>query len=127
MFIEWAKAIAEDHGKTKILPGMEPTGHYWFNLGFYLLETCGIKPVLVNLFHVKRSKELDDNSPTKNDRKAPKVIAGLVKDGRYQYPYIPEGVYAELRTLSNLRFQVQSELVRLKNRITRWLSIYFPE
>ena len=127
MFVEWAKAIAEDHGKTKILPGMEPTGHYWFNLGFYLLETCGIKPVLVNPFHVKRSKELDDNSPTKNDRKDPKVIAGLVKDGRYQYPYIPKGVYAELRTLSNLRFQVQSELVRLKNRITRWLSIYFPE
>ncbi len=25
--------------------------------------------------HVKRSKEFDDNSPTKNDRKDPKTIA----------------------------------------------------
>ncbi|KRE64114.1 hypothetical protein ASL11_23095 [Paenibacillus sp. Soil750] len=33
--------------------------------------------------HVKKSKELDDNSPTKNDIKDAKVIAQLVKDGRY--------------------------------------------
>lgn len=33
--------------------------------------------------HVKRTKELDDNHPSKNDRKAPKVIAKLVTEGRY--------------------------------------------
>ncbi len=27
--------------------------------------------------HVKKSKEFDDNNPTKNDRKDPKVIVGL--------------------------------------------------
>lgn len=37
--------------------------------------------VLVNSFHVKRSKELDDNNPTKNDCKDPKTIAMLIKDG----------------------------------------------
>lgn len=26
---------------------------------------------------------MDDNNPTKNDRKDPKVIAGLVNEGRY--------------------------------------------
>ena len=86
-----------------------------------------MRPVLVNPHHVKKSKELDDNDPTKNDRKDPKVIAGLVKDGRYSYPYLPDGIYAELRTASNLRFQIQSELTRIQNRISRWLSIYFPE
>ena len=40
--------------------------------------------------------ELDDNNPSKNDRKDPKVIAGLVKDGRYFRPYIPDGIYAEI-------------------------------
>ncbi|WP_423738947.1 IS110 family transposase [Clostridium estertheticum] len=44
--------------------GLEPTGHYWFTLGNFLKE-LGIKLVLVNPFHVKRSKELDDNSQTK--------------------------------------------------------------
>ena len=46
-----------------------------------------MKPVLVNPHHVKKSKELDDNNPTKNDRKDPKVIAGLVREGRYMIPY----------------------------------------
>ena len=39
-------------------------------------------PVHVNPHHVKKSKELYDNNPSKNDRKDPKVIAGLVKDVR---------------------------------------------
>jgi hypothetical protein len=34
--------------------------------------------VQVNPFHVKRSKELDDNTPGKSDRKDPKTIAMLV-------------------------------------------------
>ena len=61
---------------------MEATGHYWFNLGKFLQDN-EMKPVLVNPHHVKKSKELDDNNPTKNDRKDPKVIAGLVREGRY--------------------------------------------
>lgn len=28
--------LAEMHGKTAIIPGMEPTGHYWFALGKFL-------------------------------------------------------------------------------------------
>ena len=42
-------------------------------------------------------------------------------------PYLPEGVYADLRTASNMRFQIQSELTRIQNRINRWFNIYFPE
>ena len=29
--------------------------------------------------------------------------------------------------LSNLRLQAQEEITRIKNRIARWFSIYFPE
>lgn len=125
-FKAWVEDIAEKHGKTAVIPGMEPTGHYWFALGKFL-QDCGMKPVHVNPHHVKKSKELDDNNPNKNDRKDPKTIAVLVKEGRFSYPYIPIGIYAEIRNLSNLRFQTQEELTRIKNRITRWFSIYFPE
>lgn len=86
-----------------------------------------MKPVLVNPHHVKKSKELDDNNSTKNDRKDPKVIAGLVNEGRYMIPYLPDGIYAELRTASNMRFQIQSELTRIQNWISHWFNIYFPE
>lgn len=57
------------HGNTCIIVRMEPTGHYWFNFGYALKEEV-TKIVLVNPMHVKRSKEFDDNNPTKNDRAA---------------------------------------------------------
>ena len=125
-FKAWMEDMAEKYGKEVVIPGMEPTGHYWLNLGAYLQEQ-GMKPVHVNPHHVKKSKELDDNNPNKNDRKDPKTIAGLVNEGRFSYPYIPTGIYAEIRNLSNLRIQTQEEITRIKNRIARWFSIYFPE
>ncbi len=81
----------------------------------------------MNPHHVNKSKELDDNNPNKNDRKDPKTVAALVNEGRFSYPYMPAGIYAEIRSLSNLRFQTQEELTRIKNRLARWFSICFPE
>ena len=125
-FKAWVENLLEKNGKSVVIPGMEPTGHYWFALGKFLQDN-GMRPVHVNPHHVKKSKELDDNNPNKNDRKDPKTIASLVNEGRFSYPYIPTGVYAEIRSLSNMRFQAQEELTRAKNRIARWFSIYFPE
>jgi transposase len=82
---------------------------------------------LVNPYHVKQSKELDDNHPSKTDRKDPKTIAKLVIDGRYNEPYIPEGIYAELRVAMNCRWRITRESVSSQNQIQRWLKIYFPE
>ena len=124
-FKDWIEDLKKKRGLDKVIPGMEPTGHYWFNLGKFLQDN-GMRPVHVNPHHVKKSKEMDDNDPSKNDRKDPKVIACLVNEGRYFYPYIPDGIYAEIRVLSGLRVQSQSEITRLKNRIARWFSIYFP-
>ena len=121
----WIEELKEKRGMDKVMPGMEPTGHYWFNLGKFLQDS-GMKPVHVNPHHVKKSKEMDDNDPSKNDRKDPKVIAGLINEGRYFYPYIPDGIYAEIRALSGLQVLAKSEITRLKNRIARWFSIYFP-
>lgn len=81
---------------------LEPTGHYWFNLADYLRDH-DVKLVLVAPQHVKHSKEMDDNTQTKNDRKDPLVIAKLVTEGRYMFPYIPEDIYAELRVAFNRR------------------------
>ena len=77
--------------------------------------------------HVKRTKELDDNHPSKTDLKDPKTIAKLVIEGRYLEPYIPEDIYAELRVMNNNRMRVQKELNAIRNRIARWFVIYFPE
>ena len=92
-FLTWAFKLCQANQKNDIIVGAEPTGHYWFDLGKFLQDN-GIKLVLVNPHAVKKSKELDDNHPTKNDRKDPKVIAGLVNEGRYSYPYLPEEIVA---------------------------------
>ena len=34
----WMADLAEKYGKNVVIPGMEPTGHYWFNLGAYLQD-----------------------------------------------------------------------------------------
>lgn len=125
-FTSWVEEIKARCNKHKVMVGMEPTGHYWFNIAPHLKDHK-MKIVLVNPFHVKRSKELDDNNPTKNDRKDPKTIAMLVKDGRYLEPYIPEGIYSELRTAMETRWQIVKQLNAIRNRVKRWISIYFPE
>lgn len=40
-----------------------------------------MRPVHVNPHHVKNSKELDDNNPSKNNSKDPKTIFDLVNEG----------------------------------------------
>ena len=65
----WISRIQEKHCKTDVVVGMEPTGHYWFTLTQYLRENGITTIAVVNPMHVKKSKELDDNSPTKNDPK----------------------------------------------------------
>ena len=62
----------------------------------YFLDHYGIPLVMVNPMHVKRSKELDDNLQTKNDKKDALVIARLMKDGRFSYPRFLKEIEAEL-------------------------------
>ena len=59
--------------------------------------------------------------------KDPRDIAGLVRDGRYFYSYMPTGAYAELRNASNRRFVLVEEQTRAKNRLQKWIAVYFPE
>jgi transposase len=125
-FKKWFLNLLELNDKEDIIIGLEPTGHYWLTLHEYLTGK-GFKVVTVNPHHVKTSKELDDNSPTKCDKKDAKVIAKLVKDGRFSVPNIPEGKYSEIRIAVNHREQLLTNLNRVENSITRWLDIYFPE
>lgn len=59
--------------------------------------------------------------------KDPKTITKLVVDGRYSIPYIPEGIYAEIRDLVYSRDRVMKQHNISANRIQRWLAIHFPE
>ncbi len=122
----WMKELQKVHQKSNILFGIEPTGHYWFPLAEFLRKE-GIKVVLVNPHHVSKSKELEDNSPTKNDLKDAKVIANLLKNGDYTEPKLPTELFADLRVLMNLREKVSNNLNQAKLRVQNTLDRYFPE
>ena len=125
-FISWMRHLQNKYKKSDVIVGIEPTGHYWFDLGAYL-EDESILLVMVNPYAVKQTKELDDNNQSKNDRKDPKVIAKLVIEGRYSAPYTPDGVYADLRIMVANRRRLIREITQIKNRFARWFAIYFPE
>ena len=125
-FEEWANEVAAKYCKDKVIVGLEPTGHYWYTFAQEIL-TQGYMVVQENPYHVKKAKELDDNSPSKSDRKDPKTIAMLVKDGRYQIPYMPQGLFAELRKANNLREEWLVKSWTVKNKVQRWIDTYNPE
>ncbi|REJ06347.1 IS110 family transposase [Halobacillus trueperi] len=114
------------YDKKHVLIGFEPTGHYWMNLGFFLLEV-DLPFVQVHPMHVKKSQEFDDNLQTKNDSKDARLIAKLMVTGSFFYPRIPEGFQAELRNGFAMRWRLKKDIARLKNQMIQWLDQYFPE
>ena len=125
-FMCWIGELSSQNNKNNRIIGMEPTGHYWLPLAYWLMEKHQ-KVVVVNPAHVKKSKELDDNSPTKNDVKDARVISRLIQDGRYSEPHLPEGTYAELREGMNMYEQLMKDLQSVQGRVHQWIDRYFPE
>lgn len=123
---QWLEMLRIKEGKSSAIMGMEPRGHYWMVLAQYM-EEHGVQVVHVNPAHVKKSKEFDVNSPSKNDVKDALTIARLVKDGRYMEPIIREGIYAELWSGRNQRERLMEDVHRTAGRIHNWLDRYFPE
>ncbi len=124
--LDWMANHAVQSQKTQVVLGLEPTGHYWFTLAAWMVSN-GVSVVQVNPYAVKQSKEIEDNSQAKDDRKDPKLIANLVKDGNYGMPYLPEGVYGDIRELTSFRDQLMEDRSRDTNRLHRELTIVFPE
>jgi transposase len=120
---EHMKKFGIDHN---IIFGLEPTGDYWKPIGYYLRRK-GYKVVLVNPYHIKRTKEIIDNSQQKDDRKDSYLIADLVKQGKYFFPIIPEGIYGEMRELSISWKRTKQQITRLKCYLSNFLAKYFPE
>ncbi len=121
------RKISKEKSFADVMVGMEPTGHYWKPLANYLMRQGGVHVVLVNPYHTKKAKELDDNSQTKSDKKDALTIARLVKDGRYSEAYLPHDVYAELRVLATARNSVTRQKNALENTILAVMDEYFPE
>jgi len=116
------------HNSDQVIIGMEPSGHYWRALGWYL-KVHESAPILVgvNPYHTKQAKELDDNSQTKSDPKDAQVIAYLIREGRFYDTYLPEAEYADLRQLNTERQRLMKQVSRTNNTLIAQMDEFFPE
>lgn len=118
--------VKKDNNLSKAVIGIEPSGQYWKAAAYYFQDR-GYPLALVNPYHVKKIKELEDNSQTKTDIKDCILVAKLVKDGNYFIPNLAHGIYAELQRLSRLRLKVKKSYIREKTKLKVLLDEYFPE
>jgi len=125
-FLEWISNLLKKYEKTCVIIGMEPTGHYWSNLAYWLIAQ-NLEVVVVNPYLVKKNKENRDNSPTKNDTKDALVIADMVRNGYYSELMLPTKEYKALRETMSIREFITKQRISVKNQIHRWLDLWFPE
>jgi transposase len=124
--VQTFQEVKQQTGATRIVVGIESTGHYWKPLARFVVAE-GITVVLVNPYHVKRTKETEDNTPTKSDRKDARLIAKMTLDGKFLTCMLPVGPYADLRWLSQARLDKVSHLNAAINKLHAVLDQFFPE
>ncbi|MBW1698606.1 MAG: IS110 family transposase [Deltaproteobacteria bacterium] len=125
--LKTAEQMKIQHGLSKVVYGMEPTGNYHKPLGQYLIQR-GITVVLVSAQAVKNNRQLLDGRWDKNDTKDGANIADLISRGRCQYYDLPCRGIIELRSLLSLRRRLKKEAHGIKVRIRNNLvAKYFPE
>ena len=114
------------HHLDRIVFGIESTGNYGEPLIHYMANR-GIQMVQVNPLHTKKVKEMRGNSPNKNDKKDPKVIADIIALHNGLTLVIPKGAAAELDRLVHLREIQLEDKKRAYNQLESAIVPIFPE
>ena len=113
--------------QDKIKVGLEATGHYSYNiLGFLLdkgMPTYVINPLLTNLFRKSTSLRR-----TKTDRIDARTIATMLMSDVDLKSYTDTAYHnEELKSLTRYRFDKVKERAKLKQSVSRLVTILFPE
>ena len=113
--------------EDKIKVGLEATGHYSYNiLGFLLdkgLDTYVINPLHTNLYRKSLSLR-----KTKTDRVDARTIAAMLMSDVDLKPYTDTAYHnEELKSLTRYRFDKVRERAKLKQSVSRLVTILFPE
>lgn len=115
-----------DIAPDRMLVGIEFAGHHGFTFA-HELHRRGYQIVNVLPSVTKKLKEIEDNSPRKDDAKDAAQICRLLSAGLFvSFPFLDD-VGAELRTLTTERHRLTVEETRLKNRLHSALDLAWPE
>ena len=118
-------SVTQDLSKVKV--GFEATGHYSYNLLGFLLDK-GLATYVLNPLHVNSFRKSTSLRRTKTDRVDARTIAAMMLSGIALQPYSVTSYHNEqLKSLTRYRFDKVSERARLKQSVSRLVTILFPE
>ncbi len=125
--VKTAEAIKTQHGLSKVVFGLEPTGNYHKPLARHLIR-CERNVVMVTGQAVKNNRKILDGRWDKNDTKDAANITDLISRGKCLYYDSPSPEIRQLRSLLSLRRRLKKEAHSLRMRIRNGLlAQYFPE
>lgn len=119
------KSASKNLSKVKV--GLEATGHYNCNLlGF--LKNKGLTTIVLNPLYTSAYRKSLSLRKTKTDKVDARTIAYMIMSDVSLKPYSDTLYHNEdLKSLTRYRFDKVSERAKLKQSVSRLVSILFPE
>ena len=111
----------------KIKVGLEATGHYSYNILGFLLSK-GLPTFVINPLHTNLYRKSLSLRKTKTDRVDARTIATMLMSDVYLKSYTDTSYHnEELKSLTRYRFDKVRERAKLKQSVSRLVTILFPE
>ena len=118
-------SISSDFSNIKV--GLEATGHYSYNLLGYLLDK-GLTTFVINPLHTNLYRKSLSLRKTKTDKVDARTIAMMLMSDVNLKSYSDTSYHnEELKSLTRYRFDKVQERARLKQSVSRLVTILFPE
>lgn len=118
-------AAAPDLRNVKV--GLEATGHYSYNILGFLLDK-GLATYVMNPLHTNLFRKSTSLRRTKTDRVDARTIAAMMMSGVVLESYTAISYHnEELKSLTRYRFEKVRERAKLKQSLSRLVTILFPE
>ena len=113
--------------EDKIKVGFEATGHYSYNILGFLLDK-GLPTFVINPLHTNLYRKSLSLRKTKTDRVDARTIAAMLMSDVDLKSYTDTAYHnEELKSLTRYRFDKVCERAKLKQSVSRLVTILFPE
>ena len=119
------QSVSPDMSNIKV--GLEATGHYSYNLLGYLIDK-GLPTFVINPLHTNLYRKSLSLRKTKTDKVDARTIAMMLMSDVNLKSYSDISYHnEELKSLTRYRFDKVQERARLKQSVSRLVTILFPE
>ena len=123
--LQTIKECSQKSDKIKV--GLEATGHYSYNILGFLLD-CGLPTYVINPLHTNLYRKSLTLRKTKTDRVDARMIATMLLSDVDLKSYTNTAYHnEELKSLTRYRFDKVQERAKLKQSVSRLVTILFPE